>query len=139
MALDEAYAAAMTKVYATFPDNPHIAILYAEAVMDTSPWDYWEKDGKTPKAALLPAIRTVEQVMKAHPDHAGANHLYIHLMEASLDPGKAEAAADRLATEAPPAGHLVHMPGHIYFRVGRYQDALNANRQAVLVSERYLA
>jgi tetratricopeptide (TPR) repeat protein len=106
--------------------------------MDTSPWDYWGKDQKTPKPALAPAIAAVEKVMATHPNHAGANHLYIHLMEASLSPEKAEAAADRLATEAPLAGHLVHMPGHIYFRVGRYQDSLKANRNAVAVDETYL-
>ncbi|MDA5193857.1 tetratricopeptide repeat protein [Govanella unica] len=137
--LDQAYASAMAAVYAAYPKNPHIAILYAEAVMDTSPWDYWEADATTPKPAMLPAIKAVEAVMAAHPDHAGANHLYIHLMEASRMPDRAEGAADRLATEAPMAGHLVHMPGHIYFRVGRYQDALTANRQAVAVDERYLS
>lgn len=136
--LDLAYAEAMKKVHERFPDNPDIASLYAEAIMDTSPWDYWESDFRTPKPPIATAIGAVEKVLAANPDHMGAIHLYIHLMEASAMPDKAEPYADKLAAIAPGLGHLVHMPGHIYFRIGRYLDSLETNKRAVAQDSAYL-
>lgn len=107
--------------------------------MDLSPWDYWERDYRTPKPHIAKAIAAVEGVLAANPDHAGAIHLQIHLMEASAMPERAEAGADRLADLMPGAGHLVHMPGHIYFRIGRYLDSLETNVRAVAVDEDYLS
>lgn len=136
--LDRAYADAMAKVYERFPDNPDVAALYAEAIMDSSPWDYWESDFRTPKPHAAKAIAAVEDVLANHPDHVGAIHLYIHLMEASQMPERAEPYADKLAKLAPSLGHLVHMPGHIYFRVGRYLDSLETNKRAVALDSAYL-
>ena len=138
-ALDQAYADAMAKVHAQFPDDQHIASLYAESLMDTSPWDYWERDFKTPHAHIKTAIDAMQGVLDVNPKHPGAIHLYIHLMEASVTPEKAEPHADRLAELIPGAGHLVHMPGHIYFRIGRYLDSLETNVRAIEVDEDYLS
>ena len=134
-----AYAQAMTKVRADFADDQDIAVFYADAVMNTSPWDYWEVDGRTPKNDLGDAIAAIEEVLADNPDHAGAIHLYIHLMEASSTPEKAEPYADRLAALMPGAGHIVHMPAHIYIRVGRHLDSIKANRAAVAADEAYFA
>lgn len=136
--LNQAYADAMAKVYKRYPKNDDVAALYAEAVMDTSPWNYYERDFVTPLPNITPAFKTVETVLKRNPDHAGAIHLYIHLTEASTTPERAEPFADKLAGLAPKAGHLVHMPGHTYFRTGRYMDSLKLNLQAVAVDEAYL-
>ena len=138
-ALDQAYADAMAAVHDQYPDDQDIASLYAEALMDTSPWDYWERDFKTPHAHIKRAIDVMEGVLSANPDHPGSIHLYIHLMEASVMPERAETHADRLASLMPGAGHLVHMPGHIYFRIGRYLDSLETNIKAIEVDEDYLA
>lgn len=137
-ALDDAFAAAMAEVHAAYPDDQLIATLYAESVMDTTPWDYWERDFRTPKPAVAKAIAAVEGVLAANPSHPGAIHLYIHLTEASRSPELAEPYADRLAAQMPAAGHLVHMPGHTFFRVGRYIDSLNTNVKAVAADEAYL-
>jgi tetratricopeptide (TPR) repeat protein len=137
--LDNAYAAAMEEVARRFPADDDVAVLAAEAVMDTQPWDYWETDRRTPKEDIVRAITAVEQVLARNPDHPQAIHLYIHLMEASAMPERAEAAADRLARPlAPGAGHLVHMPGHLYFRLGRYKDAIAVNLAAARADEDYL-
>lgn len=138
-ALDQAYADAMADVYAAYPDDQDIASLYAEAQMDLSPWDYWERDFTTAKAHIKPAIAAIEGVLAKNPDHPGAIHFYIHLMEPSKMPAKAEPYADRLAALMPAAGHLVHMPGHTYFRIGRYIDALKTNVAAVAADRAYLA
>lgn len=137
--LANAYAAAMTTVRKDFPDDPDIEVFYADAVMNTSPWDYWEIDGRTAKSELGDAIAAVEGVLSGDPDHPGAIHLYIHLMEASSTPEKAEPFADRLGSLMPGAGHLVHMPSHIYIRVGRHLDSIEANRAAVEADEAYFA
>jgi hypothetical protein len=137
-ALDAAYAKAMGKVYARFPGDPEIAVLYAEALMDLSPWDYWEDDGRRPKGKTAEILRVLEQVLAQNPDHPGAIHYYIHMLEASDRPERAVPFAERLARLMPGAGHLVHMPGHIYYRVGRYLDALAANKAAIGVDEAYL-
>lgn len=138
-ALDKAYADAMDKVAARFPGDDDIAILASEAAMDTQPWDYWESDGRSPKGRIGATIARVERVLARKPDHPQANHLYIHLLEASVTPEKAEAAADRLARPlVPAAGHLVHMPGHLYYRVGRFKDAIRVNVAAAKADEAYL-
>ncbi len=138
-ALDAAYAEAMGRVAARFPDDPDIAVLYAEAMMNVTPWDYWEAGGSRPKGKTAEILRTLERVLARNPDHPGAIHYYIHAVEASDAPERAEPHADRLGRLVPGAGHLVHMPSHIYYRVGRYLDSLEANRTAVAADEAYLA
>ncbi|HSF48065.1 MAG TPA: hypothetical protein VLA73_06860 [Burkholderiales bacterium] len=137
--LDQAYANAMSKVARRFPHDPEIAVLAAEAIMDLSPWDYWEAAGAKPKARTPEALALLERVLKRNPDHPGAIHYYIHLVEASTDPKRAEPHADRLGKLMPGAGHLVHMPAHIYYRVGRYLDSLAVNKDAVAADEKYFA
>jgi tetratricopeptide (TPR) repeat protein len=138
-AFDKAYASAMAKVAAQYPDDNEIAALYAEAVMDISPWDYWKPGGRKPNPQSVPIVPTLERVLARNPNHPGAIHLYIHAVEASDRPKRAEPYADRLRGAIPGAGHLVHMPSHIYYRVGRYLDALEDNKTAVKVDEKYLA
>lgn len=135
--LDRAYADAMRDVAADNPDDLDAATLFAEALMDTMPWDYWV-DPETPKPATTEVMRTLESVLERDPDHPGANHFYIHIVEASSSPHRAEAAADRLGHLVPGAGHLVHMPSHIYYRVGRYEDAVKANEMAAAADESYI-
>src|SRR6476659_7482185 len=137
-AFDKAYASAMAKVAAQYPDDNEIATLYAEAVMDISPWDYWKPGGRKPNPQSVPIVPTLERVLARNPGHPGAIHLYIHAVEASDRPKRAEPYADRLRGAIPGAGHLVHMPSHIYYRVGRYLDALEDNKTAVKVDEKYL-
>jgi tetratricopeptide (TPR) repeat protein len=136
--LDQAYADAMTSVASALPDDPDVQTLYADAVMNTMPWDYWERDGSL-KAAAAPIRTALERTIARHPDHAGAHHYYIHLVEGSNTPELAEASADRLGGLMPAAGHMVHMPAHIYLRVGRYADAAAANVRAIAADEDYLA
>ncbi len=138
-ALATAYADAMAAAHAAHPDDQDIAVLFADAVMNTSPWDYWEADGRTPKGRLGEAVAAIEGVLAANPEHPGAIHLYIHLTEASAEPERAEPFADRLAALMPAAGHIVHMPAHTYYRIGRYLDALETNIAAVAADEAYLA
>jgi len=136
--LDAAYAAEMAKAAKQFADDDEIATLYAEAVMDVSPWDYWKPGGREAKPQSAPIVPTLERVLARNPNHAGAIHLYIHAVEASDRPKRAEPYADKLRGAIPGAGHLVHMPSHIYYRVGRYLDALEDNKIAVKVDEKYL-
>ena len=136
--LDAAYAAEMAKAAKQFADDDEIATLYAEAVMDVSPWDYWKPGGREAKPQSAPIGPTLERVLARNPNHAGAIHLYIHAVEASDRPKRAEPYADKLRGAIPGAGHLVHMPSHIYYRVGRYLDALEDNKIAVKVDEKYL-
>jgi tetratricopeptide (TPR) repeat protein len=136
--LDAAYAQAMRNASTRFPADLDIAALYAEALMILSPWDYWEAGGATLKPGVAGLVETLERVLARQPDHVGAIHLYIHAVEASKDAKRAERYADRLAKLAPGAGHLVHMPAHIYFRIGRYKDSLAVNRTAVKVDETYI-
>jgi len=135
---DAAYAAEMAKVTAQFPDDDDIATLYAEAVMDLSPWNYWKPGGQEPNPQSTPIVPTLERVLARNPAHVGAIHFYIHAVEASDRPQRGEPYADRLRGAIPGAGHLVHMPSHIYYRVGRYLDALDDNKTAVKVDEKYL-
>lgn len=137
--LDVAYADAMKKVVKRFPRDENIGVLYAESLMNISPWDYWEAGGAKPKGRTPELVATLERVLKANPNHPGAIHYYIHTVEASTNPKRAEPYAERLGKLMPGAGHLVHMPAHIYYRVGRYKDSLAANKQAVAVDEAYIA
>ncbi len=125
--LDEAYAAAMRGVAHRHPKDPDVQALFAESLMDLRPWDLWTQDGK-PQPGTEEIVATLEHTLAANPDHPGANHYYIHTIEASPHPEKALPSAQRLAKLIPGAGHLVHMPAHVYQRVGRYGDAALANR-----------
>jgi len=136
--LDQAYADAMRDVAKAYPDDLDAQTLFAEALMDTSPWNYWQPDN-TPKPNAKEAIAVIESVLPRVRTHPGADHLYIHLVEAGPAPAKGVRSADRLGRFAPGAGHLVHMPSHIYVRVGRYHDASTANELASLADESYLA
>jgi tetratricopeptide (TPR) repeat protein len=136
-ALDLAYANAMRDAAATYPDDLDVQTLFAEALMDTMPWDYYE-DPDTPRPATRELLITLETVIAADPNHVGALHLYIHAIEPSSQPERAEAAADQLGPLSPGAGHLVHMPSHIYLRVGRYYDASVANEKAAASDEAYI-
>src|SRR5580704_2747751 len=138
-ALDEAFAKAMGELWRANPDDLDAGAFYAEAMMDTQPWDYWEQDGVTPKGHAAEIVSTLEGIIKREPNHPGALHLYIHAVEATTTPERAEAAADRLLVLMPGAGHIVHMPSHIYYRVGRYADAERVNELAARVDEDYIA
>ena len=136
--LDAAYAAAMGEVVKAHPDDLDAATLFAQSLMDTSPWNYWNADG-TPRERTPEVLAALESVLKRQPDHMGAIHLYIHAVEASPDPARAAVYADRLPALAPGAGHLVHMPAHIQLRTGRFHDASRANEEAIKADEAYLA
>ncbi|MBT5409435.1 MAG: tetratricopeptide repeat protein [Phycisphaerae bacterium] len=129
-----AYLAAMEAVHEQFPMDPDVTTWTAEAMMVTQPWEYWSLEGqplkKTPEFRAL-----LESVMRIHPNHPAANHLYIHAMEASPWPEIAEPAADRLVDLIPGSGHLVHMPSHIWIQTGRYDDAADCNRRAAALDD----
>ena len=131
-ALDTGYADAMRKVAKRFPKDADVLTLFAEAMMDTRPWDFWTADGR-PQPGTKEIVATLKEVLQADPDHPGANHYLIHAVEASPHPEQALAAAERLKTLEPGAGHLVHMPSHVYFRTGSYAESSEANRQAIAV------
>ncbi len=135
---DMAYADAMRALYQKYPDDDDAASLFAEALMTTMPWDYWV-DPDHPKPYTKEVIAALETVLARSPDHPMALHLYLHAVEASSKPERAEAAADMLSDLVPGAGHLVHMPSHIFWRVGRYHDASEANMRAAAVDESYIA
>jgi tetratricopeptide (TPR) repeat protein len=128
--LDEAYARAMRAVWERFPDDGDIGALYAESMMDLRPWALWATDGK-PQPGTEVVVATLETVLKKHPDHPLALHLYIHAVEASPNPKYAERAADRLRRLQPALGHMVHMPSHVDIRRGRWQEAIEANERAI--------
>lgn len=136
--LDLAWADAMGELAAQYPEDMTAASIYAEALMNTMPWNYWSDDGIA-KPETSAVIASLDRVLDVEPNHPLALHLYIHALEASNDPGRAEPAADRLANLVPGAGHLVHMPSHIFYRVGRYNDAAIANQRAADVDEAYIA
>ncbi len=148
--LDAAYAAAMRQLVAEYPDDQDAAVLFAEAMMDLRPWDLWTPDGK-PQPGTDEVVATLERVLRRNPNHPGANHFYIHAVEASTTPQRALPSALRLsglgqgtgldisAPLMPAAGHLVHMPSHIYFRLGWYSAAVESNRRAAEVDRRYIA
>jgi tetratricopeptide (TPR) repeat protein len=136
-ALDLAFADAMRNVVKRFPDDLDAATLFAEALMDTMPWKYWTPDGK-PKPATEEVLAALESVLQRQPDHLGACHYYIHAVEASPNPERGLAAAHRLRDLVPGAGHLVHMPSHIYLRLGNYHEASLCNERAIAVDEAYI-
>jgi tetratricopeptide (TPR) repeat protein len=134
--LDRAYADAMREVARQYPDDLEAATFFADAMMNLRPWNLWAPDG-TAYPGTDELVQTLERVMAKNPDHPGALHLYIHAVEASTQPGRAEVAADRLRRQMPGAGHMVHMPSHIYWRVGRYADAVTVNVDAVQADQAY--
>lgn len=131
------YADTMIRLAARWPDDDFVAILAAEAIMDAQPWDYWKAGGKTPKSRAADAIRLVETVLARSPDNPQAIHLQIHLTEASANPARAAVGAAKLGRIAPAAPHMVHMPSHTWYRVGRYDEAIAANRRAMAADEAY--
>jgi tetratricopeptide (TPR) repeat protein len=141
--LDQAYADAMEAVQARFPNDPHVAVLTADALMNLTPWDYWGDGGRTPKGKTDKIVSLLEGVLgtapsspiAANPDHPGAVHLYIHTVEASDRPERAAPHAARLEGLMPGAGHLVHMPSHIWYRLGRWRESLDANARAAAADE----
>jgi len=137
-ALDSQYAKAMESLSQKYPNDMDAASLFAESLMNTMPWNYWAEDGN-PRPDTVKVISALEYVLNESPNHPLAIHLYIHAVEASSSPERAESAADRLGLLVPGAGHLVHMPAHIYWRVGRYHDASEANINAARVDEEYIA
>jgi tetratricopeptide (TPR) repeat protein len=134
--LSQDYAAAMKALSAKYPDDLDAATLYAESLMDLHPWKLWSSDGK-PGDDTLEIVSVLESVLALDPNHAGANHYYIHAVEASQNPDRALMSAHRLDTMVPQAGHLVHMPAHIYERTGNYEEALKSNEQAAKVDHEY--
>jgi tetratricopeptide (TPR) repeat protein len=134
---NEAYAAAMREVAKKYASDDDVQVLFAESLMDADPWKLWTLDGK-PGRYTAEILGTLDVVLKRAPQHPGANHYYIHSIEASQTPEKGVVMADRLAALMPGAGHVVHMPAHIYQRVGRYSDAAETNRKAIAVDEQYM-
>jgi tetratricopeptide (TPR) repeat protein len=133
-----AYAAGMKEAYEQFPADADMATLYADALMNEHPWDLWKKDGTA--QTWTPAIQQLlEKTITMAPNHPGANHMYIHAMEASRVAAKALPSADRLRDMIPNAGHLVHMPSHIYIRTGQYHKGVIANEKATLADSTYIA
>lgn len=135
---DRAFAEAMGRVAASFPDDLDAQTIYAEALMDLRPWNYWTRDG-LPYEETRQVQATLERVLAAHRNHPGALHLWIHLWEPTDTPERAEAEADRLLPLMPGAGHIVHMPAHIYMRVGRHTDVVRVNQMAAKADEDYIA
>jgi hypothetical protein len=119
MAREQAYSGAMAETARRFPDDPDVATLYAESLMNLRPWRLYDAEGHPTEGTDI-IVATLERVLASTPNHPGANHYYIHAVEASNDPGRATAQAERLETLVPGAGHLVHMPAHIYMRTGQY-------------------
>ncbi|MGH7344361.1 MAG: hypothetical protein ACREK4_05575 [Candidatus Rokuibacteriota bacterium] len=134
--LDRAYADAMREAARQFPDDLEVATFFADSMMNLRPWSLWTPEG-APQPGTEEIVATLERVIARNPNHPGALHLYIHAVEASREPGRAEAAADRLLPLMPGAGHLVHMPSHIYWRVGRYADAVRVNVAAADADRAY--
>lgn len=134
--LDEKYASAMEQAWHRFPDDPDIGALYAESLMNLQPWDLWTGEG-VPKGRVLEILAVLERTLEKSPQHPGANHFYIHAIEASPWPEKGTAAAERLTALVPGSGHLVHMPSHIFIRTGRYPEAVDANARAIQADEAY--
>jgi tetratricopeptide (TPR) repeat protein len=136
--LDQKYAEAMEAVWHKFPHDADVGALFAESLMNLQPWDLWTHAGK-PKGRTLEIVAVLERTLAKHPKHPGANHFYIHAIEASPWPEKGVPAAERLKALVPGSGHLVHMPSHIFIRVGRYADAAAANQRAIKADEAYFA
>jgi tetratricopeptide (TPR) repeat protein len=137
-ALDRAYSDAMKELSRRYPEDNDAAVLYAESLMDLKPWQLWTHDGK-PQAGTEDIVKILEAVLSRDPSHPGANHYYIHAIEASPNPEKGIASAERLKSLVPGAGHLVHMPAHIFIRTGDYSGAVDANANAARADEAYFA
>lgn len=135
--LNMAYMIAMEKVVKKFPDDANIEILYAASVMNTVPWNYWDKDGN-PSPNIKEAKAALEKAIELEPENPGGHHYYIHMVELPF-PDLGVPSADQLASLMPGAGHIVHMPSHIYIRVGRYLDAVKVNQAAILADEDYIS
>ena len=131
------YKEAMGALARAWPEDSDAAVLYADAMMNLTPWQLWSKDGR-PAQYTLEIVSVLEAVLRRDPDHIGANHMYIHAVEASRDPARALPSAGKLGKLAPNAGHLVHMPSHIYIRVGDNEAAARANEEAAEVDRRYI-
>ena len=135
--LNEAYREAMSEVARKYPDHPEVQTLYADAIMNTMPWNYWDEAGNA-RPHTLEAKAALETAIRLNPDHPGAHHYYIHLLELP-DPDRAVPSAETLESLMPAAGHMVHMPSHIYIRVGRYEDAVRVNQLAIAADEDYIS
>jgi tetratricopeptide (TPR) repeat protein len=136
--LNQRYADGMNKAYHHFKGDADVAALYADALMLQHPWDYWKHNGEA--EPWTPAILAVlENILTVHPNHPGANHYYIHAVEASKDPQRALASANRLGTMMPGVSHMVHMPSHIYIRSGYYKEGITVNERSVAGYNKYLA
>ena len=133
----EDYRDAMRELVKQYPDDLDAATLFAESGMNLHPWGLWHPDG-TPEAGTEEIVSTLESVIRRDPNHLGAIHYYIHAVEASRSPERALAAANRLATLAPAAGHIVHMPAHVYIRTGDYESAVKTNQKAATADEAYI-
>lgn len=136
--LNQLYADAMKKYHHQFKQDADIAALYADALMLQHPWDYWQHDGKA-KPWTPEILSVLESILKTHPVHPGANHYYIHSIEASPNPQKAMASADRLGKLMPGVSHMIHMPSHIYIRSGKYKEGIKVNEMSVKGYNTYLA
>ncbi len=136
-AADKAFSEAMRALTKKYPRDPDAATLFAESIMDLRPWNYWTLDG-LPHEGTSDAVAAIEKVIAANPRHPGALHYWIHLWEPTKVPERAEREADRLLPLMPGAGHMVHMPAHIYLRVGRYADVISSNQKAVAADEDYI-
>ncbi len=135
--LNMAYMNAMAEVVKKYPNDANIQVLYAASVMNTVPWNYWDKEGK-PSPNIEQAKTALEKAMKLEPKNPGSHHYYIHMVELPY-PDMGIESADQLASLMPGAGHIVHMPSHIYIRVGRYKDAVEVNKTAILADEDYIS
>lgn len=131
------YSVAMLEVYRRFPDDLNAATLYADSLMNVQPWQLWARDGK-PLGNTEEIVQVLESVLRRDPNHIGANHLYIHAVEASRNPQRGLPSASVLGKLVPSAGHLVHMPGHIYIRTGDYAEAAKVNIEAAAVDRQYI-
>ncbi len=135
---DKAYARALKEVYQQYSDDPNIVTIYAESLMDLHPWDLYDENREA-KEWTPEIVAIIEGILEKHPNHAGANHLYIHAVEASASPDRSLPSAKVLETAVPGSGHLVHMPSHVYIRTGNYHEGTLANQKAVLVDSTYVA
>jgi tetratricopeptide (TPR) repeat protein len=135
--LDQVYADAMRGVWHRYENDADAATFFAEAAMLLQPWNLWSADGK-PKSGTVEIVTVLEHALAEHPEHVGACHFYIHAVEASSDPGRALPCAERLHELAPGAGHLVHMPSHVYIRLGMYEKIVEGNERAISIDEQYL-
>ena len=135
---DSAFARRMRSVARQFPADADIQVIFADAMLNLRPWNQWTREG-APQPGTLELVEALERVLRRTPDHAGACHFYIHAIEASETPERAIPCAERLPRLMPGAGHVVHMPAHVYLRVGRYEDAARANIAAVEADRRYFA